>query len=608
MDIHDRWLIDRQQQRKKPRLSRNRTPTSVSSSDDESDESAAEDDNNGHPPQTQYEMQRDQNFEHLQDTRRDDEKATQAFRATLARVQLIGENHAANNAIIQQIECYNFMCHDHLNVELGPLINFVVGHNGSGKSAVLTAITLCLGGKAAATNRGASLKSLIKEGQDTGLLRIKLKNEGNDGYQRDVYGDSIIIERQFSKTGTSGFKVKSATGRLISNKKGDVDDIVEYYQLQVDNPMNVLTQDAAKSFITASTPSQKYKFFKDGVQLSALDNDYNLVSNTCDQIEAKVNDSKGDLEVLKKIEEAAKVRYNQIKENEDMVAKKREMGYQLVWAQVNDAENILDRRVQKVSEIQQVLDEQERVLADKDAFFQQLEKKTDDLREKRQQLSRELEPVKEQEATAKEAYDEAVTAVKNARIDLKNLGANLAKAKQNVAKCKRDIDVENQRLEDANGGANTRKLAEIESAKQNLVEASSSAETHNERLSELVSKKDEAQKDLKRSEQTAANKRKEVQDAEQQLQSMNNSRGNIMAGYDPKMPKLLETIRNERRFREKPIGPMGLHIKLRDSKWSSVLEASLRGILTSFVVTSKADQILLSEILVSCLRNVRCHV
>ena len=72
----------------------------------------------------------------------------------------------AEHGILERVECYNFMCHDHFAVDLGPLINFIVGKNGSGKSAVLTAITLCLGGKASATNRGQSLKSFIKEGKE----------------------------------------------------------------------------------------------------------------------------------------------------------------------------------------------------------------------------------------------------------------------------------------------------------------------------------------------------------------------------------------------------------------------------------------------------------
>lgn len=57
-------------------------------------------------------------------------------------------------------------CHDYLDIPLGPCMNFIIGHNGSGKSAVLTALTLCLGGKVLATNRGTSLRSFIKEGRE----------------------------------------------------------------------------------------------------------------------------------------------------------------------------------------------------------------------------------------------------------------------------------------------------------------------------------------------------------------------------------------------------------------------------------------------------------
>ena len=76
------------------------------------------------------------------------------------------ENEAADNGIIETVTCTNFMCHAFLEISLGPLINFIIGHNGSGKSAVLTAITVCLGGKATATNRGQNLKSFIKEGEE----------------------------------------------------------------------------------------------------------------------------------------------------------------------------------------------------------------------------------------------------------------------------------------------------------------------------------------------------------------------------------------------------------------------------------------------------------
>lgn len=56
------------------------------------------------------------------------------------------------------------MCHKFLQIDLGPKINFIIGHNGSGKSAILTAITVALGANASATNRGKSVSSFIKEG------------------------------------------------------------------------------------------------------------------------------------------------------------------------------------------------------------------------------------------------------------------------------------------------------------------------------------------------------------------------------------------------------------------------------------------------------------
>lgn len=90
-------------------------------------------------------------------------RSTQALHEKNSRRQ---ENVAAEHGIIERVDCYNFMCHEHFSVELGPLINFIVGKNGSGKSAILTALTLCLGGKASATNRGQSLKSFVKEGKE----------------------------------------------------------------------------------------------------------------------------------------------------------------------------------------------------------------------------------------------------------------------------------------------------------------------------------------------------------------------------------------------------------------------------------------------------------
>ena len=75
-----------------------------------------------------------------------------------------------------------------------------------------------------------------------GEVTINLKNQGEEAYKHDLYGDSIVITRRFSKEGASSYKIKSKDGRLISTKREELSAICDHMNIQVDNPMNVLTQ------------------------------------------------------------------------------------------------------------------------------------------------------------------------------------------------------------------------------------------------------------------------------------------------------------------------------------------------------------------------------
>jgi chromosome segregation ATPase len=577
----------------KARNAHQRMP-STSSSDEDEELPDAEPEEESAPASTQYEILRDGGFKHLENPDLDDQRATQKF---LARRQLIGDNHAAENGIIQTITCINFMCHDKLHVEFGPLINFVVGMNGSGKSAVLTALTLCLGGKAASTNRGTSLKSLIKGGRDQAILIVRLKNQGNDAYQPEVYGESIIVERHFSKTGSSGYKLKNAMGRIISSKKGDVDDIVEYYQLQVDNPMNVLTQDAAKSFIHSSTPAQKYKFFYEGVQLEALDNDYRMISDTCDQIEAKLNDSKHDIKALKRRSEETKAKSELVDQYRDIRQRAKITGRQLAWAQVEEQEGRMAEREMMVAAAQERIESAEGAKVDKDLAFEQLEQANERAEESVRQLEEELAPLNDEANEAKEADDTAKREVQKAHSEQGQIKKSLTLAQKKAQRCQSDIDAEMKRMEDANGGAHALKLAKVEGARQAAKDARAALEQNESETPLLEQKRQDSQDALNRAIPPLDAKRKELDICRKRLADLNANRSDVMAGYDANIPRLMKMIRDDSGFREKPVGPMGLHIKLLNPIWSNIIETTIGRQLTGFVVTSKVDQMRLSGML-----------
>ena len=77
-------------------------------------------------------------------------------------------------------------------------------------------------------------------------MTVTVKNQGEDAYQHDVYGDSIIVTRRFTRAGASTYKIKSKSGKTISTKREDLAAICEHMNIQVDNPLNILTQDSAR--------------------------------------------------------------------------------------------------------------------------------------------------------------------------------------------------------------------------------------------------------------------------------------------------------------------------------------------------------------------------
>ncbi|KAI0098384.1 P-loop containing nucleoside triphosphate hydrolase protein [Daldinia grandis] len=562
-------------------------PRQESTSSSDEDEAMQEPEEHPSPPAaTQYEMMRDAGFTHLENTDLDDQRATQRLKS---RPHMLGENQVALNAIIESITCFNFMCHTRLHVELGPLLNFIVGENGSGKSAILTAITLCLGGKASATNRGGSLRNFVKEGQENAVLIVKIKNQGPDAYKPEQYGESVIVERHFSKSGASGFKLKSATNRIISNKKGDVDDVVEYYSLQVDNPLNVLSQDNARQFLNAATPAAKYKYFVQGTQLEQLDQDYQLLQETLEANETRLIAFQDNIMFLKeKSEKAVKLR-DALTKSAEMRRQSKVYSHQLAWAQVMEQEAILQQKEDAIQASQEDIRRTEATIEEKTGILENIDDKVREAGEALDLLRQEEGQFKEKEEEAKANYERARQSIETTHTQERDIHQQLNNASQKVKEYEKKIREEEQRLEEVNGGVLAEKQKELDDAKRAVEDIRESQKTHAERNSSLLNERDEAQRKAQESEDLAGQKRQEVSAAESRIRTLSQNRSDPFAGFEPQVPQLLRLIENDSGFSQKPIGPIGTYIQLTKPKWSSILEKTFGASLSGFVVASKAD-------------------
>lgn len=507
------------------------------------------------------------------------------------------QNQPAEYGVVEEVYCQNFMCHEKLRIKLGPLINFIIGHNGSGKSAVLTALTLCLGVKATATNRGASLKNFIKEGQENAMLSVKIKNQGDSAYQRDVYGDSIIVERHFSRAGSTSFKIKNADGRVVTTKRSELEDMLDFLGLQLDNPLNVLSQDLARQFLSSSTPKDKYKFFMRGTQLEQLDRDYSLMFDYIDQTEAKLLDRKEDIDVLKRNMEAAEQKKKLMDQANTIRSRIAQLQWMHAWAQVEVVERELTDAEKNIVKAERDVEVKK---ADADAKRTIYEGKNADweaAKAVRAEAAEQLRPAVEQRESVK-AEDEKIRAqLIEHSTQRRHIQTDLGSAQKDVDKCKELIAQEQARVENASGPAQAAKLQELEESRAD-VEAKRADLDKLDRRSLDKDNADALANSLKKRD--IMNAASEVlEERRQQLQVARGSANNEMRGFHPSMPSLLKTIASDTRFKEKPIGPLGLYVKLRPEwkDWASIIETIFGLTLESFIVTNGHDQSILRQIL-----------
>ncbi|KAF2500398.1 putative DNA repair protein Rad18 [Lophium mytilinum] len=561
-------------------------------------------------PAEDWETARDGGFEDLQYQEIDDQHSTQIiqkrFEKHRERLQDGKVNDPADNGVIEEVKCTNFMCHDRLTVKLGPLINFIIGHNGSGKSAVLTAITLCLGGKATATNRGQSLKSFIKEGRDAALLSVRIKNQGSAAYKPEIYGKSIIVERQFSKTGSNGYKIKNANDKTVSTKKADLDDILDAFCLQLDNPMNVLTQDMARQFLNHSNAKDKYKFFLKGTQLEALDNDYKLLSDTINALDSKHDLLQETVEIRKKAFDVAAAKKKQAEQLDGLHLKINELVWQMAWAQVAGQE-------ERLAEIDQMVQNHDETVNDKRTESEVASAKYDAANEARETAEKSLKvlrdslaPVQAQRTTAKEAYDAKRTEITNIMIQEREIQGGIHASKAAITKYTNLIQEERHRQEQADGGQHAQKLADIQEAQSMLAQAKTSLESHRETRTTITQNLQKAERELADFSPAKGQKKEQIREKQNLIRNIQSDQGRWSAGYDGNLPSLLRAIEAERRFKTAPVGPMGRHVRLLKPEWSSILEKQAGPSLNSFVVTNKADESILSDLMkrTRCVSNI----
>ncbi|QLG71584.1 hypothetical protein HG535_0B06290 [Zygotorulaspora mrakii] len=507
---------------------------------------------------------------------------------------------------IKKILLKNFMCHEHFELQLGPRLNFIVGSNGSGKSAILTAISICLGAKASDTNRGTALKDLIREGCSTAKITLHLDNENHGSYHQESFGSEIIIERALKKNGTTSFSIKSVCGKEISSKKKDVQAIVDYFSVPLNNPMCFLSQDAARSFLTASTPYDKYSHFMKGTLLQEisthLDQARTIHNNAQDNLALHLKNLNG----LKQEYEDARKLLRELNETTDLNQKKRSLQGKSLWIDVK----INTKSCEKLKDEIKLLEIKSKEVATKiEVRREKIESHLNSKRETEAEVETKVLLVAEKD----NAHQEARRVLKDIKLKYENEKRNQLEVETNIGRCKSNLEtLENTishlkgELERETGGDKDRLRGDL-----SLLEA------QNEQLEKNLGSLSTTLQDLRIEERRLNEERRSAVNNLQQslgrrktnLHRISQGEDNFLTNFDENMPSLLHTIeRRSNEFVTPPIGPLGAFVTVKTGfeKWARCVQRAVSSTLSAFVVTNHRDNKLLHELIRSC--RIRANI
>ncbi|XP_030800928.1 structural maintenance of chromosomes protein 6 isoform X1 [Camarhynchus parvulus] len=495
--------------------------------------------------------------------------------------------------IIESIQLKNFMCHSNLGpFQFGSNLNFVVGTNGSGKSSVLTALIVGLGGKATATNRGSSLKMFIQKGETSADISITLRNQGRDAFKPELYGTSITVNQHINQDGGRTWKMKSKSGTIISSKKEELIGILDHFNIQVDNPVSILTQEMSKQFLQTKNEGDKYKFFMKATQLEQMKEDYSFIGKTKKNTRVQIEQGEERLEELKQLYLEKKETFKSIAFVNDMQNRLKDLKHQMAWAVVGEMEKEVEvlkegvRAEEGNTELLQKVEECQEKLNEAEKKYKAIQDKLITVSEEAQALHPQCISLKAEVQAKRKAVNEAEIVYNRSKTELKRLGKDreqLHKRIEELKSCANQVS-EPEQLE------RQRRITYLREQLKAFRDEEIMIGQQLDQFQQAISKCREDHSRLRRESSEV----QQALDAQQkQLRDLKDSKTNTLKRFGPYVPAFLEAVEvahKKGQFRKKPLGPLGALIHPKDPELILAIECCLKSLLQAFCCDNHSDE------------------
>jgi chromosome segregation ATPase len=484
-------------------------------------------------------------------------------------------------------------------------LNFIIGRNGSGKSAILTGISVGLGAKATDTNRGSSIKDLIKDGKSTARTSITLANVGDDAYMPHIYGRAIIINRKIQRHGTNSYSIMSADGRVICTKKSTIDDILSKFNITIDNPMAFLSQDKAREFLTSTSDSSKFDYFMSGANITDIVERYEKAHENILVVRQKFLQSRTHFQATDNTYIECKRLFDRYSNSANLRRQLTLLHGKIYWFNAMHVEKKLAEYQQRIQQVENEISELEAKMHQLDESITQCETKGNDVKHDMEVAKGLLEKVKAEESSLRQERETLKVVIQQNQQEIQNHRTSIEEFENQIEKCRKSIDVEQKRIDEIKGGSKDVLQTELQTYSSQIEALSKEKDEINRQLVELADTNEIEMTEAKSQINLIENDIKNLRTRKMDIEA---SQRDIYIPWGHKMKHLILEIKKTRIWHKEPIGPIGSFVEVKQEyiQWKPILNVVLNQSLDSFVVCDEHDRQVLSKLMrgVGLIKNI----
>ncbi|KAG9409482.1 Structural maintenance of chromosomes protein 5 [Aphanomyces cochlioides] len=481
-------------------------------------------------------------------------------------MEMDARNQEYVDGSIYRIRLHNFLTYADAELYPGPRLNLVIGPNGTGKSSIVCALCVGLGGSTKVLGRADKMGDFVQHEKESGFTEIELFFKKRN----------VVIRRNIYRDNRSTWQID---GKDVSQNK--VKEMLANSRIQIDNLCQFLPQDKVGDFSRMS-PVQLLKATQAAIGNGELAEQQEEImkmereNNTGGQ---NVEAARSRLE-SKRMENLQRQRdVERIREQESRRTELANLEKKLLWVQFENQKRHVEELKAKKSQFKQRLEEAKKV-------------QFDPLEQLRRDQTASIDALRTSKKTISQEKDSLEKSLTNIKLQIEHVESNESETRAEIQSLRdrhRELrdKLEREMQKERNLHDEFSQLPDDSGLRDELAVNQREVEECDRELYNLKSVLD----DEKSKSYHLNNEIKRIESQLARLENEHFQRQKFLGHKDRDCIEAYEWIqRNKDQFQRKVWGPIALEVQVKEKLHAKYLEDTLQNyVLTSFVVECNHD-------------------